>query len=454
MPDIKAQLASLKDELKVWEKNFANANGGRKPTKGDIKADPAIAQKYKEYNKLRDPKISQPEQETPKKRKSSSNRFEFETPRRKVSKGSPIPEAKDKENDPAPDGSHFLSPTKSSPVTAIGPTPQKDGAVLGLFDNIPSTTPRKQTRTILSEVTGNIAQTPSRKPAVVDEHTPQIIRKRSRTPISTGKRFLLDTFATPTKRKLDGDDGTPNSSKRLKTPSFLRRCSVTLDTVAEEEQEIAVARPWQRRSFGRSLSSMIQEMRKKEDDQFEDELEVMREMEDGFNPTAATKIGASDGLLLGEESDNKTPITTEGAGGPEKADTARKPFKKKGQKRQTRRVIMRPVRTRPEKKPEARDHNESDEDDYAKPVNATEKDESDYGSFVDDDSASSGDERRREQQSKKTKGKETKEKETKEKEARGKKKINPNATAHANFRSLKIKNKNSKAKGRGRMGRR
>lgn len=42
MQDINNQLTSLKDGLKVWEKNFANSHGGRKATREDIKADPAI----------------------------------------------------------------------------------------------------------------------------------------------------------------------------------------------------------------------------------------------------------------------------------------------------------------------------------------------------------------------------------------------------------------------------
>ena len=36
------QLAVLREELKVWEKNFANTNGGRKAEREDIKADPTI----------------------------------------------------------------------------------------------------------------------------------------------------------------------------------------------------------------------------------------------------------------------------------------------------------------------------------------------------------------------------------------------------------------------------
>ncbi|KAI5481263.1 hypothetical protein MNV49_004883 [Pseudohyphozyma bogoriensis] len=44
--------ASLKAELKAWEAQFRAAHG-RDPTKQDIKQEPAIADKYKEYNKAK-----------------------------------------------------------------------------------------------------------------------------------------------------------------------------------------------------------------------------------------------------------------------------------------------------------------------------------------------------------------------------------------------------------------
>lgn len=38
----KDELSQLRDDLKVWEKEFAAANEGRKATRDDIKAAPAI----------------------------------------------------------------------------------------------------------------------------------------------------------------------------------------------------------------------------------------------------------------------------------------------------------------------------------------------------------------------------------------------------------------------------
>jgi hypothetical protein len=94
---------------------------------------------------------------------------------------------------------------------------------------------------------------------------------------------MLDTFATPLKRKLH-DEGTPTSAKRVATPSFLRRCS-NLDTITEDAS-IAPVQPWRRKSFGRSLSSMIQDRKREEeaqrkqvDDEMDEEMEILRAME-------------------------------------------------------------------------------------------------------------------------------------------------------------------------------
>ena len=49
---MESSLASLRKELKDWEHNFINIQN-RSPTKGDIKANPSIQYKYKQYSKLK-----------------------------------------------------------------------------------------------------------------------------------------------------------------------------------------------------------------------------------------------------------------------------------------------------------------------------------------------------------------------------------------------------------------
>ncbi|KFY06477.1 hypothetical protein V491_08602, partial [Pseudogymnoascus sp. VKM F-3775] len=48
------QSVALRQELKVWEREFAAGNNGQKAGREDIKQNSHIAQKYKDYNRIRD----------------------------------------------------------------------------------------------------------------------------------------------------------------------------------------------------------------------------------------------------------------------------------------------------------------------------------------------------------------------------------------------------------------
>lgn len=179
----------------------------------------------------------------------------------------------------------------------LGPTPLKDGQILSLFDSFPSVTPSKS-RSALNVIQGNIAATPSkRQPSngAIAESPAMENARHSRSPTSAGKRFMLDSFATPLKRKRDEQDDvhrTPSSSmKLLATPAFLRRSNTMsiMDSLAEEAEQDGemhnLTRPRgppfkKKRGFVRSLSSIIQGMRKREDDILDEEMEMMREMDD------------------------------------------------------------------------------------------------------------------------------------------------------------------------------
>jgi len=162
----------------------------------------------------------------------------------------------------------------------------------------------------------------------------------------------LDTFVTPQKRKA-GNENTPSSmAKHLATPSFLRRDSLRLDALVEEPESPEITRPWKKRTFGRSLSSMIQEMRRQEEDKLDEEWEIMREMEHeisnpGPKKSSVQKLQVEDsqaavdfgtdgfdatGLWQEEEDDGQQDETNQ-TGQPQRV------WKKKGQKRQTKRVI-------------------------------------------------------------------------------------------------------------------
>jgi hypothetical protein len=378
----------------------------------------------------------------------------------------------------------FLSPQGP---TMIGPTPQRDGIVLGLFDFLPAATPSKS-RTILGDVLPNMLRTPSKNNGKAESEASLESRARGeKTPLSTGKRFLLDRFVTPKKRKLD-DQGMPTSAlKGFSTPSFLRRDNV-LEAVDEDEDHETTPRPapWKRRGLGRSLSSMIQSMKKQEEnqrqeeeDRLDEEAEIMREMEmeaEGLVvPPRKPRVVVSD-ILVEDSQHAEMPLGPDrGIESSESEDDAsnlgrnglpRKAYKKKGQKRTTRRVIMRPVFTKPKPdvipQPPEPDSNTEQESAVAETqqcadlaASGDDFSEDDVSEYASDCSHTP---RKRKTQIKKVAATATIEAKGEEKEGAVKKAARKvKATAHANYRRLKIKGKGGTgggAGGKGRFGRR
>lgn len=232
----------------------------------------------------------------------------------------------------------------------IGPTPQRDGIVLGLFDLLPAETPSKR-RAVLADVEPNGLQTPSKSNRKVESVGSFESRGRvEKTPQSVGKRFMLDKFVTPSKRQRI-DPGTPTSAlKGFSTPAFLRR-NTAMDVIDEDHEPTPRPAPWRQRGLGRSLSSMIQSMKKQEDDRLDEEADLMREMEmeaEGIPVPKKTKVPE----VLVEDSQAPMPLGPdrgeesesddnefEERSGLDRNGNARKVWKKKGLKRQTRRVI-------------------------------------------------------------------------------------------------------------------
>jgi hypothetical protein len=224
----------------------------------------------------------------------------------------------------------------------IGPTPQRNGIAIGLFDLLPAETPSR--RGALADLELNIMQTPSRK----DSETSLESRARGeKTPQSTSKRFLLDSFlaVTPNKRKLA--DATTPSSRGLATPAFLRRYN-PLVKINEDEEATPRPAPWARRSFGRSLSARIQAMRQEEDDRFDEEADIMRELEmeaDGMPAPKRIKVpeiqveDSQAAMPLGPDRGLESETEDEAENGLGPDGQPRKIWKKRGLKRQTRRVI-------------------------------------------------------------------------------------------------------------------
>lgn len=314
------------------------------------------AAKYREYDKLRRPtkkKIElqhivpvKPHHATPKKAAPAA------TPQ-KANSQFLIPNVLALQEEEAE-----LEPTPAAVRMHLGPTPQKDGQILSLFDDI-SSTASKPSRNALASIEANANFTPSKPSQLLfteNESPPENVHDR--TPASSSKRFLLDSFVstTPLKRKREDEEpahATPSSSKGLSTPAFLRRSSnmLIMDTLVEEAQDdheiksLNIGRmrqpPFKKRGIVRSLSSIIQGLRKQEDDKLDEELEMMREMEDDDDDQASAKpaVQVEDSQVvmpLGPDQGIESEESEE-----EERDTGvfKKPWKKKGLKRQTKRVI-------------------------------------------------------------------------------------------------------------------
>ncbi|KAF2858883.1 hypothetical protein K470DRAFT_259385 [Piedraia hortae CBS 480.64] len=389
---------SLKTELKAWEREFFAANG-HKPGKDDIRKDATIRDKYREYERLRKPQTeakieTKPSLATPRKKTRPAADFALKERCR-----NPILATPRKEKEVA-DEEDEVEPTPAYIRCALGPTPQRDGQVLGIFDIHPFATPAK-----------SIAGTPSKAAPVKDLMTPS--KSTAATPSSKRKASALPD-CTPSKRKLEDDEEVAKAL--FETPAFLRR---TYSLPATKDGLYVPSPPPFKKRKGpvRSLSSMIQSLRKQEEERMDDELDVLNEME-----------AEARGEPVHNKPDGKTevemPLGPDGVVDaqkePEGDQSGGKPFKKKGLKRQTKRAIMRPVLHNPTKAVE---------------VQGAEADNS--ADDAEDNIA-------------KQKAKTTAQKGVKAVDKAVKK---VSATAHANFRALKIKNKNSKARGRGRFGR-
>ncbi|PGH16583.1 hypothetical protein AJ79_01689 [Helicocarpus griseus UAMH5409] len=426
--------STIRAELKEWERSFSAANGGRKPGRDDIKNDPTISSKYKTYSRLRaqssqstavehgEPAPSTKSQahsqtHQHKKRKRPSDTQEsgedpgFSTPRKACkhilatpSKHSSLPNSHPSQLDPydSPSSlrklfspsSHYHQESQSpQPLrAAIGPTPQRDGKALGLFDLLSASggSARSGAATPCSRRKGsrqgdNTMQTPSRKRSRIDTITEEDEEAgeeespaRAKTPASSAKKFYLaNFFATPPayrysnaiKAAANGGNGSGNrlagngksptpNAPGSETPSFLRRRNLFATTNPTQQHAgtlpdispVAVRMP--QKLVGRGLSAIVQGLRDIQEERLDEDLDMLREME-------------------AEQRDNVVITDSQGAGGGnggvDEPDADGSPaktrkWKKKGQKRTTRRVIMRPVRKKPKVKEEPEGDGEGDYD--------------------------------------------------------------------------------------------
>jgi DNA replication regulator SLD2 len=341
------------------------------------------ASKYKEYNKTRDilsGKIPAPPKEnkrqTPRKRKHEGGHIEG-TKRRQVIETLSKGFAQPWEVDPYESPSVIRNLFTPSKKTAIGPTPQKDGQVLGLFDLLQDGTPSKADNAPTTNLQVPIQATP-RKSKTEDG------LKHSRTPASA-KRSLLHPFATPLKNRDFNSQGgrTPSSISKLhfSTPSFLRRDShrTHLPVVNENADGIELSPQMirvPRKPLVRGLSSILAGLRKMEEEAADEDLDALHEMENEAAGISSKPPPAPPKDVVVEDSQPRLPLggfddeamfDSESKEAKGRDGQPLKVYKKKGQKRTTRRVKMKPVRSKPSIQAPAPNADEDSEDELAVP---------------------------------------------------------------------------------------
>ncbi|KAH6984611.1 DNA replication regulator SLD2 [Ilyonectria sp. MPI-CAGE-AT-0026] len=446
-----AQSQQLRADLKSWESDWAKTHKGQKPGREDIKANAEIAQKYKQYNKVRDilsGKAPPSAKEDPKPRKRRSDIHLAQTPTKRTKQFETPSKNRNVDHDEGLMNSPAISRKLFSPasVTSLGPTPQRDGRVLGLFDLLVEKelgTPRRDSPR-KGGAQRRIDATPSKRSAAMDD---ELTARLGRTPMSSSKRQRLDNFMTPQKNR-DGnfDAVTPSSVSKLQfdTPAFLKRHSLpALDENSEFDAPAPLRLP--RKSMVKGLSEIVASLRKVEEDHLDDELDALREIEDEENgisrPKPPTVPQPKDDVLEEDSQVRQLPLggfddeglydsPDEGVMGRDGNSNSLRVFKKKGQKRTTKRSNMKPIRMRRPKNMGEGGEGEVVGDENEDPIPETqgEAGEEDGSDFEN------------------TKAKKTK----KSKKAASKpgpvkkaaRKVNE--LAHANFQRLKLKNNGAK----------
>ncbi|EEY17495.1 DNA replication regulator SLD2 [Verticillium alfalfae VaMs.102] len=391
--------------------------------------DPAneAALKYKQYNKTRDilsGKIPPPS-ERPKSEKRQSNDVPVQTPSKRQkhlatpskSRNASLDATPSKSLPPLYDDANTTTPSIArhlfSPAAprSIGPTPQRDGRVMGLFDLMSERELGTPSRANGASQTANaplsLFATPSKRSAANLE--------AATTPNSSGKKRKTDGFVTPLKLKNMNANGD-------KTPS-----SSTLRKVEEEahDDDMDALREMEQGETGLVAAPAPMQMKpppKPQDDVLVADSQVMNLPLGGFDDEGMYDTEPEE--QLGRDGQ---PL---------------KVYKKKGQKRTTRRSNMKPVH---HKRPTASvDGAPAEDDDVVPETQMNPNKENEYASgdeadFVPSDVEGSDAEAAKAKSSKKTV------KKTNVKEGAVKKTARKvNEFAHTNFRRLKLRNTGSK----------
>ena len=368
--------------------------------------------------------------------------------------------------------------------------------MLGLFDLLSPASGNLKTpskRSFLATFNAYTFATPSKRTPASEEVTAisrqASERRPSKSPISASKRTNLDSFLTPSAQRL-AEKSTPVSRSGVskirfdETPNFLRRDSQRMWARWHPEDGnnhgADQASPWspvavrkRPKLAGRGLSALVKGLRDMEDEKLDEEMDILREMEAGDNtverskaivkpPTIAVEDSQVLEMPLGPDGDESSGDDTDGHQSETKGRNGKplKVWKKKGQKRTTRKTNIKPSNAK--WRPEPKWTSTEDQDAVVEQpalvaetqfVEAIEQSpehhkENDNMEYLDEDPWDEIEDSKAVKVTAKAKDKLPK---SRGEAALHKKMVS--ATAHANFRALKIKNKQSRAKRGARFGR-
>lgn len=306
--------------------------------------------------------------------------------------------------------------TLPSPVplkSSIGPTPQRDGKALGLFDLLSASggsTATPSAKRMTTMVADDATKTPSggkrkrldniseKDDGYDEDEDDERIICMGRTPASSSKKLYLERlFATPTtmrfatmvedeERQLPAFQKGPAAAKEetrteanplsSETPSFLRRSNsgryIPNADPSHGLSPVGVRKP--QRFVGKGLSALVQGLRDMEEERMQDDWDVLKELEteqDPNGPGGSVQVGDS------QVATNNMMDPLEGG----------RIWKKKAPKRTTRLVRMKPViQTKPKTaqattNPAAFGQNQPDEDEEEDPEDFIPDDDSDDSDF-------------------------------------------------------------------------
>ena len=294
------------------------------------------------------------------------------------------------------------------------------------------------------------------------------------SPLSSAKSKPLDDLLTPaTRRTIDYSTPAPRSAISNPcfddTPAFLRRDSQRADVgkekVSGDEEGVSwspVAIRKLPKAAGRALSTLVRGLREMEDEGLDEELNMLRDME---SEAASTNCLNQPKTFANDDQRPDMPLGPDGGlesdedwvehadDGKGRDGKALKVWKKKGQKRTTRRVLMKPntEKWKPEPAWNVGQANEDEEHGVAEIETMSAHRSTKHGCNSDEYEHVEGSQGATGLGNGRRLALDNDLEKKKELAKNLRKKIS--ATAHANFRALKIKNKQSKVKKGGKFGR-